>query len=330
MKILLTGATGFVGRNFLLRAQAKGWRVLAVVRDAGKLDAQLRAEGVPGRLVEPIGPDPATWPSLAGLDAAVHCAGALFERSLHAYLRTNVDWTLNVLGAIPPGCPAVVLSSQSAGGPTPAGLDARDEDCPDEPVSDYGESKLRMERAILKSRDMSRTAILRPPMILGPRDAATLQLFTMAGGLVRPKPGLVPKAFSFLAVEDLLAAIELALADPSALGGRPSYVASRTAVTDLDLVRTAAACCGGRGIDLPLPLIAVRALSAVVDALPPLRAKFPSLTRDRAREILPDRWVVDPSVFEKATGWRAKVSLEETLAAAWARHTKPAAARSAQ
>ena len=317
MKILLTGATGFVGRNFVVRARAKGWRVIAAVRDASKLAAQIEKEGLPADAVEIIGAEPEKWPNLRGIDGAVHCAGALFERTLHAYLRTNVDWALRVLGALPSGCPAVVLSSQSAGGPTPEGLDSRDEECPDEPISDYGESKLRMERGLAKVRDMRRTAILRPPMILGPRDSATLQLFALAKGRVRPKPGFKDKEFSFLAVEDLLSAIELAMAEPDLFGGRPHYVAAEKTVSDRELVGTAAKCVGGKGFDLPLPLGAVRILSAVVDAVPALRVKFPSMTRDRAKEIFPDRWVVNPGAFAKATGWRAKVGLEETLSAAW-------------
>ena len=58
MKILLTGATGFVGRNFVVRARAKGWRVIAAVRDASKLAAQIEKEGLPPDAVEIIGAEP--------------------------------------------------------------------------------------------------------------------------------------------------------------------------------------------------------------------------------------------------------------------------------
>jgi hypothetical protein len=53
-----------------------------------------------------------------------------------------------------------------------------------------------------------------------------------------------------------------------------------------------------------------------VDASPALRAQTPSLTRDRAREIWPDRWVVDGSKFEQLTSWRAKTGLRDALQAA--------------
>jgi hypothetical protein len=57
----------------------------------------------------------------------------------------------------------------------------------------------------------------------------------------------------------------------------------------------------------------VKALSVLVDAVPALRRSAPSLTRDRAREIWPDRWVVDSSAFRQATGWSSNRSLSQAL-----------------
>ena len=86
-------------------------------------------------------------------------------------------------------------------------------------------------------------------------------------------------------------------------------------MTDWQLIASAAAACHARGMTLPVPHLVVRLLSAFVDTIPVLRAKTPSLTRDRAREIWPDRWVVDGSKFEHLTGWRAD-SLSDALEAA--------------
>jgi nucleoside-diphosphate-sugar epimerase len=312
MNLLLTGATGFVGRNLLLRAIARRWRVYAPVRDPAKLRAQIVAEGVDGSLVESLPADPANWPAHLSVDAAMHCAGALFERDLETYLETNVDWTQRVVSRLPRGCPTVVLSSQSAGGPTPEGQAARSESDPDNPVSDYGESKLRMERVLLRS-GRRRLVILRPPMVLGPRDSAELQLFEMARGLFRTKPGWKTKHYSFIACDDLLNAMDVALENVSTLGGRSYYVASMQRFSDIQLLDTAAACMKAKGFNVPLPHALVSGVSRVVDATPSLRKKLPSLGRDRVREILQDRWVVDPTRFSEATGWKASRSLAATL-----------------
>ncbi|MEX1118018.1 MAG: NAD(P)-dependent oxidoreductase [Terrimicrobiaceae bacterium] len=315
MNVLITGATGFVGRNLLLRAVDRGQKVYAPVRDESKLLAQLQAEGLETSQVKALPANPAQWPTRLPIDTAIHCAGALFERSLEPYLKTNVAWTKAVLANLPSGCPAIILSSQSAGGPTPEGKMSREESDADEPISDYGESKLRMERMILRS-GRSRMVVLRPPMILGPRDSAVLQLFQMARGPVRTKPGFQKKTYSFLAVGDLLNAIDASIEAHDSLSARCYYVASKQQFSDLTLLNEAARCLRSKGINLPLPQALVQAASTVVDASPSLRLKLPSLTRDRVREILADRWVVNPSLFEAATGWTAKSSLRESLSEA--------------
>ena len=318
--LLITGATGFVGRTLLLRAVAAGTPVLAPVRDAAKLRAQLDAENVPRDLVTPLPADPRSWGGISP-DRAVLCAGVLFARSREEYFRTNVDWNMDVLRALPPSCRTVVLSSQSAGGPTSSGCAARSESDPDAPITWYGESKRELELALGREFSSRPLTLLRPPMILGARDSATLPLFKMARGIVRMKPGLRPKLYSFLGVGDVVDAILAAfLLDMRG----PFYIAGDKPISDLELIGSAARAAGGQGITLPVPQAFVRLLSLVVDAVPSMRRATPSLTRDRAREIWPDRWVVDAAAFRSAAGWRATTTLDQALdeAFAWFRQQR--------
>jgi nucleoside-diphosphate-sugar epimerase len=313
MSLLLTGATGFLGRNVLLRALSEGKEVLPAVRNADKLLQQLRFEQRDPQKIQLLPALPDRWPRISPRYAILG-GGVLFERNRSDYFCTNVDWTLATLRALPPECRTVVVSSLSAGGPTPDGKAARSEEDVDAPITWYGESKLAMERAIRREFPNRPITILRPPMILGPRDTATLPLFRMARGAVRIKPGLRAKSYSFIAVDDLVTAIFLALErEPCP---QASYVASAQSMTDWQLIAAAAAACRARGVTVPVPHFIVRMLSAFVDKIPRLRAKAPSLTRDRAREIWPDRWVVDGSQFARLTGWRASTSLSEALEAA--------------
>jgi len=317
MNLLVTGATGFVGRNLLLQAVHDGHRVYAPVRDAEKLKSQILSEDIDPKQVVSLGVDPASWPILS-LDAAVLSAGVLFARTFPEYLSTNVVWTQAILRALPKSCPVVILSSQSAGGPTPEGLLMRDEATADDPITWYGESKLRMERAIRRKFPKRKAIFLRPPMILGARDAATLPLFKMAGGALRPKPGLRTKSYSFIHVDDLVRAIFASIRSANALAGKTYYVSARDPITDRQLIEGAGKALGRGGFTLPLPQDMIKMLSLVVDAVPALRNATPSLTRDRAREIWKDRWVVDAARFEKDSGWEATRTLEEALAEACA------------
>lgn len=309
--LLLTGATGFVGRNLLLDEAARGTRLFVPVRDPEKLRRQLQEEGMDPAIATPLPVDPSTWPHLE-IDRAILCAGVLFARSRQEYFTTNVEWTSRILEALPPACEVVVLSSQAAGGPTPNGFTARIEDHPDNPVTWYGRSKLALEERIKERFSDRNIRILRPPMVLGARDTATLPLFKMAAGLVRVKPGLRPKTYSFIAVEDLVSGIRAAWGT----SGAPHYIAAARPITDTELINAAARSLGGRGITMPVPQIAVKFLSWIVDAAPSLRASVPSLTRDRARDIWPDRWVVDSTAFRKTTGWTCRLELPDAIQSA--------------
>jgi nucleoside-diphosphate-sugar epimerase len=312
MRLFLTGATGFVGLNLLLEALRSGRyeEIVAAVRDPEKLRRQLAHEGVAeiGR-IRCLG-----WsdPVPAGIDHAVHCAGVLFARDRTAYFRVNVDDTLRILAALPAAARVVVLSSQAAGGPTPEGEASRTASHPDAPITWYGESKLAMENAVRAARHD--TILLRPPMILGPRDRATLPLFRMAAGAFRLKPGLAPKTYSWIAVRDLVRGILAALHSNAEAPSAPLAACAPDSITDTQLIETTAAVLGRRGRTLAMPHLVVRGLSSVVDAIPPLRAATPSLTRDRARDIFADHWVVDGSEFRTRFAAPPFASLRETLA----------------
>lgn len=316
--LLVTGATGFVGRNLVLREISRGTQILAPVRSVAKLRAQLEAECVDPEAVTALDADPAQWGAGVRPTHALLSAGVLFARDREEYFATNVDWTLRILEALPESARVVVLSSQSAGGPTPPGRDARTESDADTPLTWYGKSKLALERA-LQSQKARRLCILRPPMILGPRDTATLPLFKMAMGLVRTKPGLRRKEFSFLSVEDVVEAVEAAW---NCEFPGPHYISAHRTITDWELIGTAARAAGGRGVTLPIPIAAVKAMSLLVDAIPALRQSAPSLTRDRAKEIWADRWVVDSTAFRRATGWQSRHDLAEALDGAFRHYVR--------
>ena len=313
MSLLLTGATGFLGRNILARALKEGLEIFAPVRNPDKLSQQLRFEQLDTQRLRVLSPAPRQWSRISP-KYAILGAGVLFERARSDYFRTNVDWTLATLGALPEQCRTVVISSQSAGGPTPPGKASRTEDDRDTPITWYGESKLAMEVSIRREFPNRPITILRPPMILGPRDTATLPLFRMARGRVRIKPGLHSKTYSFIAVEDLVTAIFLALEKESL--AQSLYVASAQRITDWQLIASAATASNAKGMTLPVPQALVGILARAVDASPTLRAQTPSLTRDRVREIWPGRWVVDGSKFEQFTGWSATTDYHDALRAA--------------
>ena len=316
MELLLTGSTGFVGQNLLLNllGEERWSRIILPVRNPQKLRTQLEGEGrqVGDRLkIIPVSGDSWELPDEVRPDLVIHAAGRLFGRERADYFQTNVEGSLQLAAQLPDHARLIVLSSLAAGGPTPQGMEARTITHADAPVSHYGASKLAMERA-LREKLGARLLILRPPMVLGPRDAATVPLFQMAKGFLRVKPGLRPKHYSWIAVEDLCEAL-LSAASNDRAHPEPLYLASGQTITDAQLLATAAQVIGANGLTLPLPHSVIRGISRLLDLHPYWREAVPSLGLDRVRELLPDRGVCDGGHFGTCFDWKPHQELGETL-----------------
>lgn len=321
MKLLLTGATGFVGRNLLIRAIREGQyrEIVTLVRSPEKLRAQLIGDGfdnVP-EIVKPI-----PWRAdlnipvpIRDCDHVVHCAGLLFGRSEEEYFASNVQATLSLLHQVGEAKKIVILSSQAAAGPSLNNKALKETD-PMNPISAYGRSKLEMERRVRDNFFRLPFIILRPPMILGARDLATLPLFKLARSPIRPKPGRQLKWYSYVAVDDLIHAVMAVLGsslDFDALCERSFFVCHDRVISDEELIRTAGESMGRWGWTVPVPMGIVTLLSSAIDRVPSWRKSIPSLSSDRVREIIPDRWVINSELFQKTFRWMATVELRKAL-----------------
>src|SRR3972149_3066452 len=141
--------------------------------------------------------------AVAGVDAVVHAAGLVKARSAAEFQAVNAGGTANLLSALNSAAGLrrfVLISSLSAHGPDghPRRLDE-----PATPVSDYGRSKLMAEEFVRSWAGEERPAtIIRPSVIYGPRDRATLSLFQMVRRRLAPLLGDGTNAISCIYAED--------------------------------------------------------------------------------------------------------------------------------
>ncbi len=326
MKLLLTGSTGFLGRNFLLSAIRSGRydQIFLPVRSKEKLNAQLSGdgfEGVPNGVI-PLEGSACDWNigTIGKVDHVVHTAGALFANRRREYFETNVAGTVRLLESSRGATRYVILSSQAAGGPCDKGMQARTESDTDSPLSWYGESKLEMEQRIVHEFSEFNYVILRLPMILGPRDKSTLPLFKMIQGPLHFKPGFRERYYSYLSVNDVVSAIFKVLEYPfdyKSLSRRCFYAASTYPISDKELLCGTSKTSHSWGLIVPVPRPVLRLISQVVDRVPRFRAALPLLSRGRVHEILPDRWVVLSDEFRRSFAWEPEESLDAVLRATY-------------
>ena len=326
MRVLVTGATGFIGGALASLLAARGDRVRALVRPSSRTEAlsALGAELAPGDVGDPA----SLQAAVEGCDAVVHLAGAVKALRDRELFQANGEGTRHVVAACaaaaaPPRL--VYVSSLAAAGPATAGR-ARVEDDPPAPVSRYGESKLAGERAVRLAAGKVAASIVRPPVVYGPGDKELMpQLLRMARlGLV-VRAGFRQKTFSVVHVADLGQGI-LDVLDRgrpvAAAGGEGTYFFEDGADRSWDEIALAACdALGRRARVLPLPEAASLAVAAASSALAAVTQRPSILSFDKVREIRETAWTCTAARARVELGWAPRFGLREGMAdaVAWFR-----------
>ena len=223
MRVLVTGASGFVGRALVEDLAAQGHRVRAAMRQPADIFSRTVEVVAVSDLARPL-----EWrPLLSDINAVVHLAGIAHITSGIAedlYDRVNRAATAALAAAAARDRIerlVFVSSIRAQAGP------ARDHpltetDAP-HPVDAYGRSKLAAEEAI-RAASLPFT-ILRPALIYGPGVKGNLADLVRLARSPWPLPfGALRNRRSLLARSNLVAAIHLALVAPAMLN--ETYVAA--------------------------------------------------------------------------------------------------------
>jgi nucleoside-diphosphate-sugar epimerase len=188
MTIVVTGATGFLGRAIVDRLLADGHHVRAPVRGHG-WDLPKGCEAVQIAALDAL--DVEDWRGLlAGADAVIHAAAiAHIGRDVprERYMTVNRDASARLAEAVAAlGIGRFVFVSSIRAQVGPGSVATQTEALPPHPTEPYGESKLQAERLILASCPTA--TILRPPLIIGHPPKANLARLARIAALPMPLP----------------------------------------------------------------------------------------------------------------------------------------------
>ncbi|KAA3608206.1 MAG: NAD-dependent epimerase/dehydratase family protein [Planctomycetota bacterium] len=312
MRILMTGATGFVGTTTVPMLLEAGHQLRLLLRQPDRLAKSWRdhpqVEWVQGAMDRPESLDGIC----RGVDAVLHVAGVLCPKRSREFLPVNVEGTRHLAQDCRQQAPKarfVLISSLAASGP---GRPRRDQD-PAQPVSAYGHSKLAGEQA-LAAAGLEDWVVLRPPAVYGPGDDGFLPYFQSAASGM---PMLIPAGgtahLSMIHVRDLAAAMKAALECPRPLAGPRLHVCHPEEVGLESLLAGIAAAVGRPCRTLPVPFPVVRALAGLVSPWRLLTGKPKYLSLDKVRELRQPAWCCDPSGAAKLLGWKAEIDVESGL-----------------
>lgn len=241
MRILVTGAAGFIGHRLTAALRRAGHRVTALDAlrgDPATVDVRRRRLDRLGGHVVDLATDPLDgW--LDGIEAVAHLAAATGVRSSfgagwETAVRDNVTATGRLAEAAAGRARLVLASSSSVYGTVPAGQVR--EDAPLVPHSPYGASKVAAEAAVQAYRHSRglEAVILRYFTVYGPgqRPDMAIARFLAAAGAGTPLEvfgdGSQTRAYTY--VDDVVAATMTALTAPG-IDGAVCNIAGTEAAT---------------------------------------------------------------------------------------------------
>ena len=264
MRIVVTGARGFVGRPLCKALRERGDEVVAAVRD--RPVAEEIAVGAIHATTD--------WsPVLEGVDAVIHLAARVHVMAdtetdpLRAYREVNCHGSLNLARqAASAGVKRMVfVSSVKVNGESTSGsaFTAFDDVAPTDP---YGLSKFEAESALheLGDRTGMEIVVVRPPLVYGPGVKANFLSLIKAVEKRLPMPlGMARGRRSMVALDNLIDLLILCTRHPSAPGGT-FMVSDGADLTVKELVTHIGNAMGKPALLLPVPTGLLRAASALV------------------------------------------------------------------
>ncbi len=311
MKILITGATGFIGSHIADRLHAAGHSLSAIVRGSSdkKWIARLPVEYREGEYADGA----FLRKAVAGAEMIYHVAGVTKAKTTEGYMQGNHAVTRDLLAAVlAAGGPLrrfVHVSSGAAVGPASAGVPV-DEATPFHPITSYGRSKMEAEKECLKAMHSIPLTIVRPPAVYGPRDTDVFEFFrTMRRG-IQPLIGFGEKLVSLIHVSDLADGIILAGEHPKS-AGQTYFISSGAHYNWLHVGDVTAAVMNRRPLRIKIPEWCVYAIGAVAQTLAAFGDKPAVINLEKARDIVQDAWIFDGSKAVRELGFSEKLSLEE-------------------
>ncbi len=251
-RVLVTGASGFIGRAATAALARDGYTVYGAGR---RPPSDSLLDGLELRQ-HPDLAQPFDWlPLLEGVDKIIHLAGIAHSGGTAAALYDNVNRQATAqlaVAAARAGVTHFVFVSSIRAQSGPAADHALTENDPARPTDVYGRSKLAAEDAV-RAAGVPFT-ILRPVLVYGPGVKGNLATLVRAANSRWPLPvSSFGNRRSLLGIDNLISALQFVLATPTTIG--ETYIVADPGIPPRlsEVFTTLRQACGRRSFAVPVP-----------------------------------------------------------------------------
>jgi UDP-glucose 4-epimerase len=312
-KVLITGASGFVGYHLIKEALHNNLDVYVAVRKSSKIDH------LKGLNIQYTYPDFNDIISLKKdlqekqYDYIIHAAAVTRARSQKEYDRVNADYTYNLAAAAKTADinlkGFVFISSLAAAGPLKSLNGTITEETSPRPITAYGKSKLLAEER-LKSISTLNYTILRPTAVYGPRDTGIYLFFKQLKKGIEPYIGKEAQKLSFIYVKDLAV---IAMKAMYMCNQHTYNIADGNFYDKYELGNIAKNVLNLRTAKFHLPVNFVKIIAAVSEKVSSLGNKAAILNTDKLKELTAANWACDIEQAKQDIGFYPAYDLKKGL-----------------
>ncbi|HVV68868.1 MAG TPA: NAD-dependent epimerase/dehydratase family protein [Gammaproteobacteria bacterium] len=312
MKVLLTGATGFIGSHTAEALIAKQHQVRCLVRSTADVSF-LKTLGSALELYEGTLTDSADLQAAVdGMDAVIHCAGLVKVKKKDEFFTTNTEGTRALLKAVRMAAPDlqrfVLVSSLAACGAALNNKIPPAADFNPQPVSQYGQSKLNAEIIAQEFSSHLPITIIRPSVVYGPRDLSTLTFFkTIHRGFLPLSQGGMGAA-STIYVTDVANALVQSITTAPQSGSAYFLEDGETLTWRERYYQLAEHAKITRKIEIHLPQLVIKTIAWLSEYYGRLTNKPVLLNRDKFNELKQLYWVCDSTPAFDGLLWRPQIN----------------------
>jgi len=312
-KLLITGASGFLGYHLIEAALLQDFEVYAGVR---KSSSTTHLDKKRVTIVELDMSDTDRLKAILeqhGINYIIHAAALTRAKTESVYNFSNATLTRNLAKAAAAANTDlkkfVFISSLAALGPSADGQPVQEDAAP-QPLTWYGKSKLLAENYLREIPDLP-FIVLRPTAVYGPREKDLFLLVKSVKKGLEVYIGRGEQKLSFVYVKDVASVAVKCL--ESKINGEFYNLSDGNVYDQYAFSDAAKKATGKKTIRLHLPLGLIKKVAAGMDTLYSRSSKTPVLNEDKVKELTAKDWSCSIEKIKKNEGFEPAYDLEKGM-----------------